>query len=107
MRFSGVAALTRPYVVVRGERATTDVVDAVRRILRDVAPGAGLGGTATSLEAWVARVLAAPRFNAFLLSVFAVVGAILATVAIYGLSAFAVTQQTREIGIRAALGARR
>lgn len=59
-----------------------------------------------TLRQMVDHSIAQRRFNTFLLSIFAGLGILLAVVGVYSLISYIVSSQTRNIGIRSALGAR-
>ena len=81
-----------------------DMAPAVRRVLGEIDPDQPVADVRTMhqvMAEWTAR----DRFNTLLLSVFAGLATLLASVGIFGLMSYSVTLRIREIGLRMALGA--
>jgi putative ABC transport system permease protein len=93
-------------LLVRTEGPPLDLVPVLREVVKSLDPDLPLGRITTASLA-ASDVLQGTRFNTILLALFAGVALAMAVVGIYGVVSWNVTQRTKEIGIRQALGADR
>jgi predicted permease len=102
----GNDSLTGITLILRTKGNPAAFGPAVREEIRHVDPALAVFDMRT-MEAQLERALIAPRTAAYLFGFAGFMGLLISIVGIYGVISFTVARQTREIGIRVALGARK
>ena len=94
-----------PYIVLRSTVDPASLVPALRNLVREQQPTLAFDDVMT-MEERLSTSLAEPRLYAVVLSAFAGFALLISGMGLFGVLSYNVAQRSREIGVRAALGAR-